>query len=410
MQDIIVEKPYAFVKPARTTFWSWLFQSIDLPARVLASKEKVTSHELRGAEHLKESIRAGHGILLTPNHSRTADPLAMGWVAQGAKCHVYGMASWHLYQNKIQGWALKSMGAFSVNREGVDRAAVNLAVEILTHAERPLVVFPEGATTRTADRLGPLLDGVAFIARAAAKKRAKQTPAGKIVIHPIAIKYLFQGDVAVAVDETLTRLESRLSWRPQRELPLVPRILKVGSALLALKEMEHFGEPQTGTFEVRMNRLCDFLLQPWENEWLGSASTGPIFPRVRALRTKILPDLVEGRVQPAERSRRWRALADLYLAQQIGAYPPDYLASRPSGDRMLEIVEKFEEDLTDTPRPHGPTKAVIEIGEALEVSPERERGAAVDPLLLELEGRLQTMLNRLALESPVYESKATVQV
>ncbi len=42
---------------------------------------------------------------------------------------------------------LRAMGAFSVNREGVDRAAVNLAVEILSQAERPLVVFPEGATT-----------------------------------------------------------------------------------------------------------------------------------------------------------------------------------------------------------------------------------------------------------------------
>ncbi len=54
---------------------------------------------------------------------------------------------------------------------------------------------------------------------------------------------------------------------------------------------------------------------------------------------------------------------------------------------MLEIVEKFEEDLTDVAQPHGPTKAVIEIGEALEVSPERDRTAAIDPLLLDLEGR-----------------------
>ena len=294
------------------------------------------------------------------------------------------------------------MGAFSVNREGVDRAAVNLAIEILEKAERPLVVFPEGATTRTNDRLGPLLDGVAFIARAGAKKRAKFTPGGKVVMHPVAIKYLYQGQVEPVIDASLTLIEKRLSWLPQTELPLIARIVKVGSALLALKEIEHLGGPQTGTLSERMERLTNYLLHPFEREWLGGEQSGPSFVRVKALRSKLLPDMVEGRVDAAERTRRWKILADLYLAQQIGAYPPDYLASRPSIDRMLEIVEKFEEDLTDLPHPHGPTKAIIEIGEAIEVSTERDRSATVDPLMAKLEHTLQAMLDRLAMESPVY--------
>ena len=48
---------------------------------------------------------------------------------------------------------------------------------------------------------------------------------------------------------------------------------------------------------------------------------------------------------------------------------------------------------------------VIEIDEAIEVSPERERGAALDPLMAILEQRLQGMLDRLSLESPLYEPK-----
>jgi hypothetical protein len=120
---------------------------------------------------------------------------------------------------------------------------------------------------------------------------------------------------------------------------------------------------------------------------------------------KILPDMLGGRVDEAERERRWRVLSEIYLAQQIAAYPPDYLSSRPSVDRMLEIVEKYEEDLTDAAHPHAPTKAVIEVGEAIEVSPERERGAAVDPLMATLEERMQGMLDRLALESPLYQPK-----
>ncbi len=57
------------------------------------------------------------------------------------------------------------MGAFSIYREGVDRQSIDLAVEILATGERPLVIFPEGAVFRTNDRLQPLLDGVAFLAR-----------------------------------------------------------------------------------------------------------------------------------------------------------------------------------------------------------------------------------------------------
>jgi 1-acyl-sn-glycerol-3-phosphate acyltransferase len=405
MQDVIVEKPYKFVPPYRTTFFSWVYRILRLHAWYLTRFEKVTSHELRGLERFQASLAAGHGILLAPNHSRTADPLVMGWIPTAARCHMYGLASWHLYQSRFNRFFLRSMGALSVNREGVDRPAVNMAVEILTSAERPLVIFPEGATTRTNDRLGPLLDGVAFITRTAAKRRAKQTPPGKVVIHPVAIKYFYQGDVEQAVDETLVKIEQRLTWPAQRHLPLLDRIAKVGSALLSLKEIEFFGEPRIGPFGERMNLLIDRLLGRLEQQAFGKVSTGQTVPRVKALRMRLLPDMVEGRADAAERERRWKALAEIYLAQQIAAYPPDYLSSRPSVDRMLEIVEKYDEDLTDITHPHAPTKVVIEIDEAIEVSPERERGAAIDPLMALLEQRLQGMLDRLSLESPLYEPK-----
>lgn len=402
MQQIIVEKPYKFVPPYRSALFSRMLFAFGIPQFYIRRFEAITSFEVRGMDRFEKSLSAGHAILLTPNHSRTADPPVMGLFSHQAGCQIYGMASWHLFQKRLDRTLLRMLGAFSVNREGVDRGAVNLAIEILEKAERPLIIFPEGATTRTNDKLGPLLDGVPFIARAAAKKRAKHTPGGKLVVHPVAIKYLYQGDIEQACDETLRRVEHRLSWHPQSDMPLVPRILKVGSALLALKEIEFFGEPQSGGFSERIDRLIDRLLRPHEITWLGKACEGHTVPRVKALRTKLLPDMVEGRVDAADRERRWRVLADVYLAQQIAAYPGDYLAGRASIDRMLEICEKFEEDLTDKAHPHSPTKAVIQVDEAIEVSPERDRKALVDPLLVQIENRLQTMLNTLALESPEY--------
>jgi hypothetical protein len=270
---------------------------------------------------------------------------------------------------------------------------------LLAEARRPLIIFPEGATSRTADHLQALLDGVAFIARAAAKKRLKQSPPGKVVVHPVAVKYFFGGDIRRVADKVLTEIEHRLTWQPQRGLPLAERIIKVGSALLSLKEIEYFGQPQTGPIADRLSGLIDRLLGPLELEWFGRVPVGHAVPRVRNLRSKILPDMVAGRVSPDERFRRWQQLADIYLAQQLATYPPGYLV-QPTVDRVLEIIEKFEEDITDKARLHGQLKVVLDVGEPIEVSPERDRQASVDPLMVEIQQALQAMIDQLAAESP----------
>jgi 1-acyl-sn-glycerol-3-phosphate acyltransferase len=406
MQNIIVERPYEFIPPIRGTFWAALFRAVRLHDYYLKTTEGVVAHEVRHLERLRASLAAGHAILLTPNHPRTADPLALGWLAVEAACHFYCMASWHLFQgSRLNTWAIRALGAFSVNREGVDRPAINMAIELLAEAKRPLIIFPEGASSRTADHLHALLDGVAFIARAAAKKRAKQSPPGKVVVHPVAIKYFFGGDIRRVADVVLTEIEHRLTWQPQRCLPLAERIIKVGSALLSLKEIEYFGQLQTGPFAERLNRLIDRLLGPLETEWFGHVVSGAAVPRVRNLRSKLLPDMVVGRIAPAERTRRWQQLADIYLAQQLAAYPPGYLVE-PTVDRVLEIIEKFEEDITDKARLHGQLKVVLDVGEAIEVSPERDRRASVDPLMVEIQNSLQTMIDRLAAESPQLKVEA----
>ncbi len=49
-----------------------------------------------------------------------------------------------------------------------------------------------------------------------------------------------------------------------------------------------------------------------------------------------------------EKKRRWSHLRANYLARQIDCHPDQYLTRFPSVDRILETIEKFEEDLADT--------------------------------------------------------------
>jgi hypothetical protein len=70
----------------------------------------------------------------------------------------------------------------------------------------------------------------------------------------------------------------------------------------------------------------------------------------------------------------------------------DYLADAPTPERLLETVERYEEDLTDAATPHPPLHVVISVGEAIEASPTRDRSAESDPIAMELRKRLETML------------------
>jgi hypothetical protein len=121
-----------------------------------------------------------------------------------------------------------------------------------------------------------------------------------------------------------------------------------------------------------------------------------VVTRVKNLRTALLPEMVSGELAEAERARRWRQLADIYLAQQLYFYPPGYFTPQPTPERLLETVERFEEDLTDEAPLHRPLRAVVEVGEAIEVSPTRERGADVDPVMAQIRTELEKMLARLA--------------
>jgi 1-acyl-sn-glycerol-3-phosphate acyltransferase len=400
MQEIILEKPYRFIPPHRGRWFPSLMLKIGVIPWYLRRYEGVVSCRLEGVDHFRESQRRGYGVLLAPNHCRYADPVVLSYLAREADVLMYAMASWHLFhQNRWQGWAIRTMGAFSVYREGMDRQALDMAVDVLSTNDRPLVVFPEGAVFRTNDLLQPLLDGVGFMARAAAKRRVKEGNDKPVVIHPVAIKYVFQGNLERAVAKTLDNLERRLTWTSLKEEPILKRIHRVTLAMLSLKEIEYLGSPQTGTIVERQERLVDHLLDPLEEEWLGKPGDGPLIPRIKALRMKIVPELTTGELAPSERDRRWRHLEKIYLSQQVGSYPPDYLTPPTTDTRILETVERLEEDLTDRANIHGPLEVVLRVGEAIPVPADRAPRGEEDPIMKALRDDLQRMLDDLSGES-----------
>ncbi len=399
---VVLSRPYKFEPPDYGTIWPWIIQRLRLYVPYLKNKEGVVDFECRGLEHFRASIDRGDGILLAPNHSRYGDPLVLGWPLRILDVNVFAMASWHLFnEGSFNAFAIRKMGAFSLYREGTDRQALETAIGILATAARPLIVFPEGASSRTNDYLIPLLEGVTFITRSAARRRAKKSE-GRVVVLPVAIKYLCQDNVQPWAEQQLDTFESRLGWRSQSGQSLLNRTMRVFEAFLSLQEIEHLGHCQSGNLTQRREALIERLVErPESRLGLNVGVDATPGDRIRQIRTeaasRFFDDVTSG--EEKDRIRDDVLLAD--AAQQLMLiYPECYLTPESITDtRIVEMIQRLQECFDEKFDASTPLKVVIEFDETIEVPAEKAPRGQEDPVLQRLHQRLTTMLERLATEA-----------
>jgi 1-acyl-sn-glycerol-3-phosphate acyltransferase len=372
-----------------------------LVGKHLHKKMGVQRLEIHGLDHLRQSLQQGAGIILTPNHCRWADGLVMAAMGLQLKQYFFYLVSYHLFkQGRWQRWSLRRLGSYSVLREGADHESIRATSQILSSAERPVVIFPEGTWFRQNDRLGPLQEGVGLIARHAAKSAVRP-----IVVHPIAIKYWMLDDPRPALHQRLGRLEARLGWHPQDHLDLIPRIEKFGGALLAIKEIEHLGQAQEGDLARRIHGLADTLIRRFEVENGIKENTEGFLDRIRQLRQRLVRRLAETIDHPTENATIRRTLDVLLFCENLTSHSQAYLHERPSMERLVEAVQRIEETVTDqVETPLVPMGVVMEIGPALRVADYPRVKAAArqggDPLMKAISHEVQTRLDGLIAQGP----------
>lgn len=396
MDQLIIEEPYAFVPPHRGRRWpAWI---AGVCPWYLKHRFGIVSHEVRHADRLLATISSDDGVVLVGNHSRPCDPLALGLVTRTIQRPVFCMASWHTFKgSRVERFVIRRCGAFSVHREGADHRSLNFAVDAVASAERPVAVFAEGCLSRSNDYVLPLQEGAALIARMAARKRTKLAPPGKVVAQPVAFKYFFLGRLEETVLPVVTRLEERLTWQPTPEAPLLHRVRRIGDAMLALKEFQYLGAAQAGEIHERIERLVHAVLDPLEEEYHLARRELTGYARVQRLRAAIFPALIDPATTAERKQALRRQLAAIYDCQSLGTYPADYLGDDPPLERIVETVERLEEDMTGENTFHGPWHLVIEIGTAVEVAPRRQRDEA-DGLMQQMRETLQRTVG--AIERP----------
>jgi 1-acyl-sn-glycerol-3-phosphate acyltransferase len=129
----------------RMTPW-WVRVCRPLRERELRGPQRITAINFPQADLLRDLVRQGHGVLITPNHSTHYDSTCLYSATEraGVLCHfltawqVFGMAS------RWQQWSYQRHGCFSIDRENTDVRAFKQAAEILQASPYPLVDLSRG--------------------------------------------------------------------------------------------------------------------------------------------------------------------------------------------------------------------------------------------------------------------------
>ncbi len=383
-----------FWPPRPSRFWNAVLSP--LRRYYLHNFYAITNVEIVGAENL-EKLPPGDGALIAPNHSHDSDPHVMMEVGHRLGRQLYFMAAWQVFlaHHGIDGWVMQRFGAFSVDREGCDRRAMRQASELLTNGQA-LVVFPEGEIYHTNERLTPLREGVAFMAVTSQRDLDKQANGRQVWVVPAAIRYRFEEDITPKLEASIAALESRFMLKPKPAAPLHERMIGVGEVLLTIKEKEQLGHSMDGQGDLpmRVSRLIGHILSKHETRELGKVHEDESVPvRVKSLRRHLLEQMCDEKQPDEPRRAAHASLEDLHLVLQLYSYPGDYIATKPTVERMAETIEKFEEDVLGHAMPKGKRSATVTLGEPLDVkrhTAARARAAAGD-----LTARLETSIRGL---------------
>jgi 1-acyl-sn-glycerol-3-phosphate acyltransferase len=413
-----------FVAGAMPDFWpprpSRFWQAMLAPfyRRYVRRNYCIAEVVAEGAADLWQHFGPADSVLIAPNHSAHSDPHIVMELGRQLRKQFYFMAAWQLFALNagLSGWILQRYGAFSVDREGADRQALNQAIELLSTG-RPLVVFPEGEVYHLNDRLTPFLEGVAFMALTAQRELDKKPDGARVWILPTFIRYHYLEDVQARLEEAMTRLEERVLLKPSLA-PLQERIVRFGEIVLTIKEKEKLGRSGEGEGDLPMRRarLMNTLLERLETAHLKRAPSAETVPlRVKALRRCLLEAWTDennaangtrsvAATESAPQDMRRPisdALDDLHLVVQLFSYLGDYLGKQPTVERLAETIEKFEEDIHggQIPPPKAPRRARLFFGRPIDLK-ERMGSGRIRTLATEVTADLEQAIQELMAANP----------
>lgn len=129
--------------------------------------------------HGSENIPPSGPLVVAANHSSYFDPF---FVSTGTSHFIRYMAIDRFFRMPFTGWLMRTFGAFPVYQQGVDKEAIEKAIEIL-RAGGTFGIFPEGGLSPDG-RLRPPKLGMAMIASSVGVPILPVTISGSYAVFP----------------------------------------------------------------------------------------------------------------------------------------------------------------------------------------------------------------------------------
>ncbi len=398
--------PYRYFPPKRNALVAWGIGVFNRYRR-LPEVMKVDRVEVSGLDGLRKNIRRRgprrDRVLFLPNHPTHADAAVFIEALRRAGFTTQMMAAYDVFlRSRLDAWVMQKMGAFSVDREGGDQRAMKEAAGVLTRGRHALTIFPEGNVYLRNDRVTPFNDGAAFLALRAAKELSKHGV--RVLAVPVSIKLTQLTDCRAALEKLLEDLSGAMELQHEpAQAGHAPRdmIVRVGCAAVR-RNLKQRGltPPDTQDLAELIAFSAGSVLDDLETKLeIRPKPDATLTDRVRAARRMIHEVRTdEARVADHAAALTWADQA--MLAFRITSYLPDYVAEKPTLDRVGETIEKLAEDVRRKMiDPIAPRRALVHFNDPISLNDylgEGKRGKqAIRDLTAACEAAVQSGLNEL---------------
>ena len=417
----IVKKPKPFIfRPPKTNpfFIRQAKRLLPLALRLVLKTVAIEVNE-KDFERLRKLQR--QRVVLTPSHSGGLEPYILFHMSKLLDEEFNYLATKEVFEgNPLVGWLAQRLGVYSIIRGAPDKSSFRTTRQLLADGKRWLVIFPEGHTCWQNDTVMPFQQGVTQFAFWAYEDLAKEGELPPLFFVPIAIKYVYVEDMSLEIDRSLRRLELKLfSIQNSESLTLYDRLRRVGEVVLNANEKAYNIRPAKGAgFNERVQQIKELIVSRVATALgISLRPEQPLLDRIRDLfntADRIVYSEAEGpeyeRELHHDRQEAARGLYDdLWRVLRFVALYDGYVRETLTAERFLDVLGLLELEVFGRKKIRGPRKAVMSIGEPLNLMPyfpryQRDKRATLREVTISLESSVRQLLAELSHPNKAMES------
>ena len=362
----------------------WMYQlRIDIAAKDIEKAKKI----------------ADSRVIYMPNHSNLDDGIVIFLLSARLGQLFHYVVAHEAFKGKL-GDLLQSVGAYSIRRGMGDRSSIVQTLKLLQQPACKLVIFPEGGCSYQNDTVMPFRPGaieLAFKASSLLEKKTGNAPDFYLV--PVSFKYRYTQEMYGAIAKSLRKLELALQIQPNTD-DLCLRLQKVGERILTDLENKYKIEKQhsCNNCNSRITNLKQHLIQQCE-QWLQIENNTNLPIRERTYKVRATIDDSGYKSNNISPELKEKIAKITFSLLNFDAIYDGYVAENPIPERFIDTIDRLEREVfsIDRPRTKGKRKAVIKIGEPINVkfhrqSYTKDKFDTVAKLSREMQYRVQSNL------------------